>query len=76
MTASLHFWLAATEEVGGMLIAEFRIKIIGDLKKKESIQLDPHLDDMAKAIEKKVELIFKSKLPANLKGKVSLRFEE
>lgn len=59
-----------------MLITEFRIKIIGDLKKEELIQLDLHLDEMAKAIEKKVELIFKSKLPANLEGKVSLIFEE
>ena len=59
-----------------MLITEFRIKVIGDLKKEELIQLDAHLDDMAKAIEKKVELIFKSKLPANLEGKVSLIFEE
>lgn len=59
-----------------MVITEFRIKIIGDLKKEELIQLDRHLDDMAKAIEKKVELIFKSKLPANLEGKVSLIFEE
>jgi hypothetical protein len=59
-----------------VVITEFRIKIIGDLKKEELIQLDRHLDDMAKAIEKKVELIFKSKLPANLEGKVSLIFEE
>ncbi len=59
-----------------MLMTEFRIKIIGHLKKEELILLDPHLDAIAKAIEKKAGLIFKSRLPANLEGKVSLIFEE
>lgn len=59
-----------------MLIAEFKIKIIGHLKREELVQLDPKLDDMAKAIEKRVEEIFKSKLPSSLEGKVSLIFEE
>jgi hypothetical protein len=36
-----------------MLITEFRIKIIGHLKKEELILPDPHLDAIAKAIEKK-----------------------
>lgn len=59
-----------------MLIAEFKIKISGNLKKRELFQLDPHLDDMAIAMHKQTELIFKSRLPANLEGKVRLSFEE
>lgn len=59
-----------------MLIAEFRIKISGNLKEMELIQLDPHLDYIAVAIEKRAEMIFKSRLPANLEGRVTLSFEE
>jgi hypothetical protein len=37
-----------------MLITEFRIKIIGHLKKEELILLDPHLDAKRRQLRRKL----------------------
>ena len=68
---TVSFALLARRNRGGWRSAHNRIQdqIIGDLKKEELIQLDLHLDEMAKAIEKKVELIFKSKSSCRSRGK-------
>ena len=45
-----------------MLIAEFKIKISGNMKKGELIQLDPHLDDIAIAIHKTTRIDIQVKI--------------
>jgi len=59
-----------------MKLAEFTIRITGEVTDAEFDALEPHLESMAAAIETEAELIFDAKLPAHLASRVKFLFIE